>query len=61
MHVVRIFRLIVYNVLFQMPHESAVDPHTKDISGPDLSTILRNTSIKVRYSEFTFTFIPQTQ
>ncbi|GAA6082953.1 5'-nucleotidase, cytosolic II, like 1 isoform X1 [Tachysurus ichikawai] len=31
-----------------MPHESAVDPHTKDISGPDLSTILRNTSIKRR-------------
>ncbi|XP_053500883.1 5'-nucleotidase, cytosolic II, like 1 isoform X1 [Ictalurus furcatus] len=31
-----------------MPHESAADPHTRDLSVPDLSAILRNTSIKRR-------------
>ncbi|KAF7700827.1 5'-nucleotidase, cytosolic II, like 1 [Silurus meridionalis] len=31
-----------------MPHESAADPHVRDRSAPDLSAILRNTTIKRR-------------
>lgn len=41
------------DLLFQMPHESAVDPPTRDLSAPDLSAMLRNVSIKVGYTELT--------
>lgn len=42
---------IAYYLLFQMPHESAVGSNTRELTTPDISAILRNTSIKVGHTE----------